>query len=478
MLFNRSIRFCFYLIWLFALASCQSSPSDSSATDSSGVVPPNILLIFTDDLGYGDLSCYGSPNIRTPNLDRLAVRGLRLTDFYAFPTCSPSRAALLTGQYPPRAGMPDVAGPPGPQWTSDKQYGLHPDRTTLAEILRQRGYATAMIGKWHLGHFPQTMPDRHGFDRFYGLSYSNDMLPTEAHPYPPLALLADGDTLSTDPDQSQLVWNYVTQSIEFIKDHPDQPFFVYLAHSMPHVPLYASANFAGRSGRGLFTDVVEEIDAGVGRLVARLEQIGRLNNTLIIFTSDNGPWLSYGDHAGSAGPFREGKGTTYEGGMRVPFLAHWPDRIEAGRFGYAPASLIDLLPTIAGLTGSNLPTEAIDGRDLSAYFLGGEAPDLTPFFYYRRGQVEAVRLGEWKLHRSHQFRYVDRPDFGGTKGTYAYRQTGTELYNLVQDPGERYDRAAEYPERVERLLALIEAEQVRMEREKPELYFPLAATQQ
>lgn len=451
----------FYLLLL--LTGCSSSSSTSKPT-SVDPTSPNIIFILADDLGYNDLSCYGSPRIITPHVDQLATGGLRLTNFYAHPSCSPSRAAFLTGCYSPRVGFPDVVGPPGPNWTKDKQYGLDTSETTIAEILKAQGYATALIGKWHLGHFPLSMPNNHGFDYFYGLPYSNDMLPEGG--YPDLTLLRNADTLDRNPDQTQLVSNYTKEAINFIQNRQSQPFFLYLAHSLPHVPLFASEEFVGRSGQGLYADVVEEIDASVGSIRATLEQLGLLENTIIVFTSDNGPWLTYGDHAGSAGPFREGKGTNYEGGVRVPAIIHWPAAIEGGRLDHTPAALIDMLPTLTTLTKGKLPTKEIDGQDLSTLLLEGKSLATRPYYYYRSGKVEAVRLGDWKLHIPHVFRYVDNIGFNGERGNYAYQQTALELYNLQYDPSERYNLAESNPDIVVQLQTLIMDEQAEMDREK------------
>ncbi len=452
------------LALLCSISGCTGPHPEASAANGA----PNIIVILTDDQGYGDLSCYGSPTIHSPNLDRMAAEGIRLTNFYAFPSCSPSRAALLTGCYPPRVGVPDVVGPPGPAWTQDKQYGLHPDEMTVAEILKAAGYATGMVGKWHLGHFPETLPTQQGFDRFFGLPYSNDMLP--ARGYPGLTLLENTDTLETNPDQTQLVQRYTAAALDFIRDHQDTSFFLYLAHSMPHVPIFASEAFLGKSGQGLYADVIQEIDASVGTLLRELDSLGLDENTLVVFTSDNGPWLTYGNHAGSAGPFREGKGTTWEGGMRVPMIARWPARIPGGEVSHHPASLIDLLPTIVQATGGTLPERKIDGRSLLAHLSDplhpASAPAETPFCYYRSGNLDAVRLGKWKLHVPHPFRYVEVVGNQGEGGKYAYTDTGLELYDLAGDPGERYNVAAAFPEKTTELRELATRLQSAMDRER------------
>ena len=437
------------ILCLVALTACDDGGEPAQESTST---TPNIIVILTDDLGYGDLSGYGSPRIHTPHLDQMAAEGIKMTSFYAFPSCSPSRAALLTGCYPPRVGIPDVIGPPGPNWTADKQYGLHPDETTLPEILKTAGYATAMVGKWHLGHFPETMPTRQGFDQFFGLPYSNDMLPEQG--YPDLTLLRNTDTLEQNPDQHFLTERYTEEALKFIRAKQDSNFFLYVAHSMPHVPIFASEAFDGRSGQGVYADVVEEIDGSVGRILAELKALEIDNNTLVIFTSDNGPWLTYGNHAGSAGPFREGKGTTWEGGMRVPMIARWPGKIPATTVSHAQASLTDIMPTLAAITKAELPGKKIDGRDLTAHFTQNLAPASAPMCYYRSGNLDAVRVGKWKLHRSHSYRFVKEVEDDGARGSYDYTNTDVELYDLIGDPGEAYNVAGKFPEKVAELEAL------------------------
>lgn len=446
------------------LFSCGREEMPETEPITTNTDKPNVIFILTDDLGYGDLSGYGSPRIRTPELDRMAMEGIKLTSFYAMPSCSPSRAALLTGCYPPRVGIPNVIGPLGPAWTADKQYGLHPDEATLPELLQAAGYATGMVGKWHLGHFAKTMPMQHGFDEFFGLPYSNDMLPEKG--YPDLVLLDGTDTLELNPDQHQLTKRYTDKAVAYIRNHRQEPFFLYLAHSMPHVPIFASESFNGRSGQGAYADVVEEIDASVGAILAELKAQGLSENTLVIFTSDNGPWLTYGNHAGSAGPFREGKGTTWEGGVRVPMIARWPAKISAGGISHAPATLADILPTLVAITQAELPEKKIDGRDLTPLLLTSTAPATAPICFWRSGNLDAVRVGKWKLHRSHNFRYVDQVGDDGTGGSYAYKDTSVELYDLVGDPGETYNVALENPDIVAELEALGVRLQTEMDEEK------------
>ena len=447
----------YYLIYIaLALLFCKTAQAAqlAPAADSIGDGDrPNVIMILADDLGYGDLGCYGSTRTRTPNLDRMASEGLRMTDFYAFPSCSPSRAALMTGCYPSRVGFPDVVGPPGVAWTADKQHGLNPEETTIAEVMKSAGYRTGMVGKWHLGHFAETMPLRHGFDTFFGLPYSNDMLPEKG--YPDLRLY-DGETvLETNPDQTYLTRRYTDRAVEFIQGADDTPFFLYLAHSMPHVPLYAGAESIDNNDGDLYAAVIDEVDQSVGRILEALRQRGVDENTLVIFSSDNGPWLTYGDHAGSAGPFREGKGTTFEGGMRVPMVARWPNKIAPGGLSAEPASLADILPTVARYAGITPDTKKLDGRPVNLAPSPISAPATEPLIYWKSGEAQAVRVGAWKLHVPHEYRTVKNIAFGGEGGQYEFVTTKLALYNLITDPGERYDRSAEFPDKVADLKALI-----------------------
>ena len=456
---------------LFACAfGCSTCTDPASRTrDRAPGAAPNIILIFADDLGYGDLSSYGSPVNETPNIDRLGYEGARLTDFYAFPVCSPSRAALLTGNYPDRVGIPHVLAPPGQKWAENRQYGLHPDHTTtVAEVLKARGYATGMVGKWHLGHFPETMPNRHGFDYYYGLPYSNDMRPEQG--YTDLPLMRNDTMIQANPDQRELTANYHAEALDFIRRNADTSFFLYLAHSMPHVPLYTSAGFTDRTGRGVYADVLAEIDDGVGQLLAALDTLGLDENTLVIFTSDNGPWLSYGNHAGSSGPFREGKGTTMEGGMRVPFLARWPGTIPPSTVSHTPASVLDVFPTLGAAAGAEGGVET-DGGSVLPLLRGETAGDVErPFFYWHEGEVQAVRRGRWKLHVPHMYRTLNTIGNDAERGSYNYTETiGPALFNLLGDPSERNDVAERYPGVVADLRALVEEHrnEIMVERVEP-----------
>ena len=427
--------------------------------------PPNIVLIFTDDQGYGDIGAFGAKGYTTPHLDSLARDGMKFTNFHvAQAVCSASRAALLTGCYPNRLGLHGALGP-------NATHGLHADETTLAEVLKARGYATGMAGKWHLGHHEAFLPNRHGFDEAYGLPYSNDMWPhhPEAKPgsYPKLPLLENGRVVDDDvtaDDQRLLTTRYTEKAVSFIDRHKDQPFFFYLAHSMPHVPLYVSEKFAGKSAQGAYGDVIMEIDWSVGEVLAALDRNGLAKDTLVIFTTDNGPWLSYGDHAGSAGPLREGKGTAWEGGVRVPCLMRWPGQLEAGTVNDHFLMTIDVLPTIAGRVGAPPPALPIDGRDVWP-LVSGQPGATNPHdgygLWYAQNELQAVVSGDgrWKLVLPHRYRTLGgRP--GGTGGTPARYATvdlkAPALYDLQADPGETTDRAAEQPDVVARLQAFAE----------------------
>jgi len=419
---------------------------------------PNIVLIFTDDQGYQDMGCFGSPDIDTPHLDRMAESGVRFTDFYvAQPVCGASRAGLLTGCYPNRIGL---LGAPSHR----ARHGVHEDELTLAELVKQKGYATAIFGKWHLGHLPPFLPTRNGFDEYYGLPYSNDMWPyhpTAGAKYPPLPLMEGEEVIETNPDQRKLTTDYTERGVDFIRRHADGPFFLYVAHNMPHVPLHVSRQRADRSKRGLYGDVIMEIDWGVGRILETLRDFGILEKTLVIFTSDNGPWLSYGTHGGCALPLREGKGTTWEGGVRVPTLMHWKGVLPEGKVCDQPAMTIDLLPTVAALTGGTLPSHKIDGMNILP-LMRCEPEALTPheaFFFYWGRHLQAVRSGRWKLHFPHDYRTLEgRP--GGRDGKpepYGKARTELALFDLKKDISESRNVANEHPEVVDRIQSLAEA---------------------
>jgi arylsulfatase A-like enzyme len=415
--------------------------------------PPNVVIILADDQGYGDLGCYGAKDIATPNLDRMAKEGVRLTDFYvAQPVCSASRAALLTGCYPNRVGIVYALGP------ADR-HGISAEEKTIADVLKPRGYATAIYGKWHLGHRPPFLPTRHGFDEYFGLPYSNDMWPN--HPvgrYPDLPLIEGEKVITVNPDQTKLTTWYTEHAVKFIEKNKDRPFFLYVPHAMPHVPLHVSDKFKGKSKRGLYGDVIMEIDWSVGEILAALKKNGIDERTLVIYTSDNGPWLPYGEHSGSAEPLREGKFTTWEGGVRMPCIARWPKHIPAGTVCREPAMTIDLLPTVAKLAGAELPNHPIDGLDIWPLLSGksdAKSPHEALYFYWDR-HLQAVRSGRWKLHFPHDYpTLAGKP--GGKDGkpvNYVGDVTPLALYDLENDIAETTNVLEKHPDVVKRLQAL------------------------
>ncbi|HIJ52090.1 MAG TPA: sulfatase-like hydrolase/transferase [Planctomycetes bacterium] len=391
---------------------------------------PNFIIIFTDDQGYQDVGCFGSPNINTPNLDRMAAEGMKFTDFYvAASICSPSRAALLTGCYPPRVSITKVLFP-------RDSIGLNPKEVTIADILKAQGYATACVGKWHLGHLPQFLPMQQGFDSYYGIPYSNDMRIKRGDKSGP-PLMRNEDIIEHPAEQATLTQRYTEESIKFITENKNRPFFLYLPHTMPHVPLFVSEKFKGKSKRGLYGDVIEEIDWSVGRILKTLKELGIDEKTLVLFTSDNGPWLGKKHHGGSALPLRDGKFTTYEGGMREPTIMRWPGEIPEGKVCGEVCGTIDLLPTFARLAGAEPPADrVIDGKDIWPLISGrprAKSPHKA-FFYYRGNKLEAVRSGRWKLHRKKK----------------------TALYDLEIDISEKNNLAAGHPKIVKRLTGVME----------------------
>ena len=415
---------------------------------------PNVVIVFCDDVGYADIGVFGAKGYETPNLDRMAAEGVKFTDFYAAASsCTPSRAALMTGCYPQRVGLPNVIGP-------KSKIGISDQEQTIAEMLKPLGYATACYGKWHMGHHPKFLPTRHGFDEYFGLPYSNDMWPN--HPtnksFPDLPLIEGERILEYNPDQTQLTTWYTERSVRFIEKNKDQPFFLYLPHSMAHVPLFVSDKFKGKSEQGLYGDVMMEIDWSVGQILSTLKRLGLDKKTLVIFSSDNGPWLSYGDHAGLAKPLREGKGTSFDGGQREPTVMRMPGKIPAGTVCIEPASTMDILPTIAKLTGAKLPAHRIDGKDIWPLMSGvpGAKSPHEAFFYYRSFALEAVRSGKWKLHLPHRYRTLAgrQGGTGGQPAKYEQGKIGPALFDLENDIGEQHDLSARHPAVVERLSAL------------------------
>ena len=495
---------CFLLVSMVVLAWGCARPTAAPQ--------PNIVLLVADDLGYSDLALYADTGLVTPHLERMASNGMRFTDFYvAAAFCSPSRAALLTGKYPQRVGIYRGLNP-------QTDIGLPPGEVTLAEMLRSEGYATACFGKWHLGHLERHLPPNHGFDEYFGIPYSNDMTPDSTinpNPYarrhPPLPLVDGVMTVETEPDQRYLTRRYTERAVDFIERSGDQPFFLYLPYAAPHVPLFVSEAFDGASGRGLYSDVLLEIDWSVGQILDALERQGIEKSTLVFFTSDNGPWLVKGAESGSAVPLRGGKRTTFEGGQRVPLLAYWPGVIPAGSVMSEMATAMDLMPTIAAFAGINHNSWSWDGHDIGAYWPGvipagsvmsemATAMDLMPtiaafaginhnswswdghdigallrgtpgatspynaFFFVQGLQVESVRAGSWKLHVPHRYRRISRASLSTPTRPKSYVQDsiGLALFDLAADNGERHNVAQVHLDVVTRLSALVDTAQARL----------------
>ena len=421
---------------------------------------PNIVVIFCDDLGYGDLSCFGHPTIKTPNLDRMATEGVRLTQFYsASPVCTPSRAALMTGRLPIRSGM-----------CSDKRRVLFPDsgggipasEVTLAEGLKKQGYATACVGKWHLGHLPQFLPTSNGFDSYFGIPYSNDMDRVNDAPrgrdsfwnpkveYWNVPLMRDLEIAERPADQTTITRRYAEEAVSFIRKNKDEKFFLYLPHSLPHVPLFLSKEFEGKSLRGLYGDVIEEIDWSVGQVLQTLRDLKLDQKTIVWFTSDNGPWLTFNDHGGSAGLLREGKGTTWDGGMREPSICWWPGTIPAGQVSAELGTTMDIYSTSLALAGAELEKDRIvDGYDLTESLKGNSKSPRKMVYYYRGTRLMALRKGPWKAHFATQESY--------TGNNRLNEHDPPVLYNLEVDPSEKWDVAAQHPEVIAEIKAAADA---------------------
>jgi arylsulfatase A-like enzyme len=417
-----------------------------------------VVLIFADDLGYADLGSYGAKDFRTPRLDRMAAEGMRFTDFYsAAPICTPSRAALLTGCYPKRVGLTKVLG-------EKATNGIRAGEKLLPEILKEKNYRTAIYGKWHLGLKREFLPLQHGFDEFMGTPASNDMGPNmdlemRRRGKAGVQWMVGNDVVETDPDQSQLTQRYTKLATDFIRRNRANPFFLYLAHNMPHTPIFASEKFRGRSRRGLYGDVVEELDWSVGEVLDCLKREGLDERTLVIFTSDNGPWLIFGDHGGSAAPLRGGKKQIFDGGLRAPAIFRWPKRIPAGRVSREVAVNFDILPTVTTLAGGKLSRRAIDGKNIWPLLCGarGARSPHEAFYYFYEDELRAVRSGRWKLqlpHTDKQAPDLARVGNGGVRGEVLEETHGAALYDLSQDPGESRDLSARHPDVVQHLTAL------------------------
>ena len=448
------------IILIFTIISCNNNVDRNR---------PNFVIIFMDDLGYGDISNFGAIDYKTPNIDMMVNEGMLFTNFYsAQAVCSASRAGLLTGTYPNRIGINGALMP-------YSNHGINENEVTIAEILKEKGYATGIFGKWHLGHHKKFLPNNHGFDTYLGIPYSNDMWPVDfdgnqisdtsswrKKSYPQLPLIKDlekAEEIKTLEDQAKLTTLYTEKSVEFIESNIDKPFFLYLPHTMPHVPIAVSEKFLGKSKQGLYGDLMMELDWSVGEIIKTLKKNNILENTLVIFTSDNGPWLNFGNHAGSTGGLREGKGTSFEGGQRVPTVMMWPNVIPKGKIANQLSSTIDLLPTITNIVDGTLPQHKIDGVDIIEILEGKESEPRDHFFYYYgKNNLEAVRKGKWKLllpHSSRSYKGV-LPKNDGHPGPYKRIETGLELYNLRRDPGEEYDVIKLYPEIAEELKELAE----------------------
>ena len=428
---------------------------------------PNVVIIFTDDQGYGDVGSFGATGFETPNLDKMASEGMRFTNFYsAQPVCSASRAGLLTGCYPNRIGISGALFP-------HHEIGISDDEVTIAEMLKEKGYATAIFGKWHLGHHKQFLPLQHGFDEYTGVPYSNDMWPikldgTKSPPgqgrggYPDLPLVEGNETIELITNfagQDKLTTLYTEKAVDFINRNKNNPFFLYVPHSMPHVPLGVSDKFRGKSEQGMYGDVMMEIDWSVGQIMEALKVNGLENNTIVIFNTDNGPWLNYGNHAGSSGGLREGKTTSWEGGQRVPCIVKWPGTVPEGVVCNKLASSIDFMPTIASIVGGSLPGHKIDGVNILDLWKGNfQAEPRKEFYYYfGKNNLNGVRKGNWKLVFPHTYASyeatVPKNDGHGGK-RIKMKVDSIELYNLMRDPGERYNVVELYPDILAELIAV------------------------
>lgn len=413
--------------------------------------PPNFIIVFVDDMGWSDLHCFGAEDIQTPNLDRMASEGLRLHDFYVGqPICSASRAALMTGCYPNRVGILGALSPLA-------KIGISDHEMIIPQMLKQKNYATAIVGKWHLGRPTQFLPLHHGFDEYFGIPYSHDMFGGR-NGVPPIPLMEGDKIIETNPDKNQLTTRYTERAVDFIHRSKDKPFFLYLAHNLPHVPIGVSDKFRGKSHRGLYGDVIMEIDWSVGQVLGALKADGIDNNTFVMFASDNGPWLLYGNHAGRALPLREGKMTMFDGGNHTDCIMRFPGVIQPGRVSHEIFASMDVLPTIAHLAGCQLSKNKIDGLDQTEFLKGG--PDARSardtYFCYWNQQLQGVRHGKWKLHVDHDYLHISVPGKDGKRGKEETLRIKQSLFDLETDIGEQHDVSAEHPEIVKELQALMD----------------------
>ena len=465
---NKMLCVALGLLVVTTVCSCQGNPREQEQTEFTLRDKPNFVIIFADDLGYGDLSSYGHPTIRTPYLDQMANEGQKWTNFYVGASvCTPSRAALMTGRLPVRSGM---ASSKVRVLFPDSHNGLPQTEVTIAEQMKEAGYATAAIGKWHLGHKEEYLPTSNGFDSYFGIPYSNDM--DNVVPFRSMEgymefwnseerkdintfnvpLMRDTEIVERPANQHTITKRYTEEAVKFIEEKKEEPFFLYLAHNLPHVPLFASEDFEGKSPRGIYGDVVEEIDYSVGQVLKTLKDNGLAENTIVVFTSDNGPWLIMNEEGGSAGLLREGKGSTWEGGMREPCIFWSPGRIKPGVVTDIGTTM-DLFTTFSNMVGVPIPDDrVIDGIDLSPVLFEGKESDRNDMFYYRGDKLYAARVGDYKAHFITQAAY----------GPDITEHDPPLLYNLSVDPSEKYDIASEHPEAIEEIMAVVHAHKDKM----------------
>lgn len=448
---NLLITLCFFTL---ACSTSYGKEKETTIKPTQKTLPnialPNIIVIFCDDMGYADISPFGADKKLTPHLNKMAQEGMKFTNFYAtHSACTRSRASLLTGCYPDRLSI-------GGNFRPTSKTGLNPNEITIAEVVKQKNYATAAFGKWHLGHLKKFLPLNQGFDEFYGFPYSHDMWPHHPEPqhtFPPLPLY-DGNKIvnaNVKPkDQLLLTNNLTKRAIQFIEKNQKQPFLIYLPYPLPHVPLFVSKKFNGKTKQGLYADVISELDANIGTVFDTLKKCKIDENTLVIFTSDNGPWLMYGNHGGSAKPLRAGKGTVFEGGYRVPCIMRWPAKIPKNTVNKNMCAIIDILPTIAHITQSSAPKNKIDGKNILPLMTQKKGKNVSPHTAFFYGQT-AVRSGQWKLHLPHRSKYYPSPGKDGLPGKRTFKDIPLSLFNLETDIGETKNVAADNPKIVSRL---------------------------